>query len=65
LLGRLKTAHIVGYAIAEIPAVLGLVLFFFTGERMDFYLLGVFSFLAMVLYYPKLNHWEVWLQKQA
>ncbi len=65
LLGRLKTAHIVGYAIAEIPAVLGLVLFLFTGDRMDFYLLGVFSILAMVLYYPKLNHWEVWLQKPA
>jgi hypothetical protein len=64
LLGRLKTANMVVYAIAEVPAILGLVLFLFTGDRKDFYLLAVFSILAMILYYPKLNHWEVWLRKQ-
>ncbi|MCU0587320.1 MAG: hypothetical protein MUF52_04105 [Syntrophobacteraceae bacterium] len=65
LLGRLRTANIAVYAIAEIPAILGLVLFILTGDRKDFYILGTFSILAMVLYYPKLNHWEVWLQRKA
>jgi hypothetical protein len=41
------------------------VLFILTGDRKDFYILGTFSILAMVLYYPKLNHWEVWLQRKA
>ncbi len=65
LLNRLRIANIVVYAIAEIPAILGLVLFLFTGDRKDFYILGLFSILAMVLYFPKLYHWEVWLQRKA
>jgi hypothetical protein len=64
-LGKLKTANVVAYAIGEIPAVLGLVLFMFTGNRQDFYALAAFSVLAMVLYYPKLNHWEAWLQRRV
>jgi hypothetical protein len=65
LLGRLTTANVLVYAIAEVPAILGLVLFIFTGDRKDFYILGTFSILAMILYYPKLNHWEVWLQRRS
>ena len=65
LLGRLKTANMVVYVIAEVPALLGLVLFLFTGDRKDYYILAVFSILAMILYYPKLNHWEVWIRKQG
>lgn len=65
LLGRLKTANMAVYAIAEVPSLLGLVLFLFTGDRKDFYLLATFSILAMMLYYPKINHWEVWLRKKG
>ena len=64
-LSKLKTANIVAYAIAEIPVVLGLVLFMFTGNRHDFYALGAFSLLAMILYYPKMHHWEAWLQRKV
>lgn len=63
-LNKLKTANIVAYAIAEVPALLGLVLFMFTGNRHDFYALGAFSLLGMILYYPKLNHWEAWIQRK-
>lgn len=65
LLRKLKTANIVVYAIAELPAILGLVLFMLTGKREDFYALGTFSILAMILYYPKLSHWEAWLQRKS
>jgi hypothetical protein len=65
LLGKLKSANIVVYAIAELPVILGLVLFMLTGNRQDFYALGTFSLLAMVLYYPKLDHWKAWLQRRS
>jgi hypothetical protein len=64
LLNILKIANIVVYAIAELPVILGLVLFMLTGNRQDFYALGTFSLLAMVLYYPKLDHWKAWLQRK-
>ncbi|OGS06905.1 MAG: hypothetical protein A2270_00520 [Elusimicrobia bacterium RIFOXYA12_FULL_51_18] len=45
-------------AMAEIPAFLGLMLFFLAGSRWDFYLLAAFSTAIELIYFPKYRIWE-------
>ena len=63
LVRKLVVAHIVTYCLCEIPAILGLVLFLMGGHYREFYVLLLFSLLLMVLYFPKIDHWEAWLRK--
>lgn len=63
LVRRLVVAHIVTYCLCEIPAILGLVLFLMGGHYREFYVLLLFSLLLMVLYFPKIDHWEAWLRR--
>ncbi len=63
LVKKLRTTQIVTYALSEIPAVLGLVLFFLHGFSKEIYAFFAFSLVMMVLYFPKFEHWVVWLRK--
>ncbi|MHC1743435.1 MAG: hypothetical protein AB9873_10445 [Syntrophobacteraceae bacterium] len=63
-LKRLRTATIVSLVMTEIPAILGLVLFLATGITEEFYLMVALSLVAVALYFPKLNHWEVWMRRR-
>lgn len=64
-LKRLRMATVASLAMAEIPAILGLVLFLLTGNTEDFYVLVALSLIAVALYYPKLHHWQVLLRKRT
>ncbi len=55
---RLRTATFLGYALSEIPAVFGLVLFFLAGLNKAFYVLWFLSLLSMLLQFPRLRSWE-------
>ncbi len=63
-LSRLRTATIVSLVMTEIPAVMGLVLFLATGITEEFYVMVALSLVAAALYFPKLNHWEVWMRRR-
>ncbi len=63
LVGRLRTTVFVTFALCEIPAVLGFVLFFLHGFSREIYAFFAFSLVMMVLYFPKFDHWVVWLRK--
>lgn len=63
LVRKLVVAHIVTYCLCEVPAILGLVLFLMGGHYREFYVLLLFTLLLMVLYFPKIDHWEAWLRK--
>jgi hypothetical protein len=55
---RLRSAHIVTYALCESIAIYGLVLFFLEKERTEFYaFLGV-SFFLMLVHFPKYDDWK-------
>lgn len=58
--GRLFTASVVTAAAAEIPAILGLVLFMLFGLRGDFYALFALSLALEAIYFPRLDGWREW-----
>jgi len=65
LLMKLNTAALVTYFVAEVPAILGLILFLLCGLARDFY---IFLFLALILeliYFPRAKNWEAWLQAKS
>ncbi len=64
LSGRLKSLKIVSivtFILCEAPAVLGAALFATGGFYREFYAFFLYSMLLMVLYFPRLNQWERWL----
>ena len=58
VLARLRTGALVAAALAEAPAVLGLVLFVLAGRRWDFYLLAGWSLLLQLVHFPRHERWE-------
>ena len=65
LLARLARANIVTLALCELPALLGLVLFFVAGFISDFYLLFGVSMLLLFFYFPRYNKWKNWVRDKA
>jgi len=57
---RLQMASVVSFALAEVPAVGGLMVFVLTGVREAAYPLFVVSFAGLLLYFPRWGQWEEW-----
>ena len=62
---RLVSTSITIAALAEVPAVLGLVLFMLSGMRGDFYALFVLSLALQAVYFPRLEGWRQWAAEPA
>lgn len=62
---RLVLTSIITAALAEVPAVLGLVLFMLSGLRGDFYALFALSLALLAIYFPKLDGWRQWAAEPA
>jgi len=62
---RLVSTSIVTAALAEVPAVLGLVLFMLSAMRIDFYALFVLSLVLQAVYFPRLEGWRQWATEPA
>jgi len=60
---KLTMATVVTFALSEVPAILGLILFLLGGYVKEFYLLLALSALMMGLHFPKADHWAVWFRK--
>lgn len=56
--GRLSRAAIVAAVLAELPAVLGLVLFHLAGTSRDFYSLLFVSLFLEFMYFPRFKVWQ-------
>jgi hypothetical protein len=57
---RLFAASIVSSALAEVPGLLGLVVYMLTGLPTAAYPLFVLSLAALLLYFPRWSQWEEW-----
>ncbi|GEM_PF-1079098 len=55
--GKLFKTTILVTALCEVPAILGMMLFFIGGNRWDFYPFLFFSALLIVLYFPRFHYW--------
>ena len=62
---RLVSTSITIAALAEVPAILGLVLFMLSGLRGDFYVLFGLSLVLQALYFPRLDGWRQWVAEPA
>ena len=58
---RLVRASVVTFVLAEIPAVLGLMLFFLRGLNRDFYALLFVSLIVVFMHFPRLASWREWI----
>jgi len=58
LCAKLTTVSIITSALAEIPIILGFVLFVIAGYHTDFYILGFVSLYLMVRHFPYFRQWE-------
>lgn len=61
-LPRLQRAALLTMVLAEVPAVLGLVLFFVGGNAADFYKLLFASIVLAFIHFPRRRAWEEWLK---
>ena len=55
---NLSQAAVITFALCEVVAVLGLVLFLLAGNAMDFYILMTISLGFFYLFFPKYDQWE-------
>jgi hypothetical protein len=58
LLAALSYNQVLVFAVAEVPVILGLALYFVGGYLVDFYLLAGLSGVAFALAYPSAVEWE-------
>jgi len=61
-LGRLRAVALLTLALAEVPALAGLALFFIGGYNVDFYGLLLVSLILLFMYFPRARTWEARLQ---
>lgn len=61
----LLAATVISLALAESPAIFGLVLFLLGGNRWDFYGFAAFALLLMLVVFPRDHEWRDWLRRQA
>jgi len=55
---KMTAANIVTLALAEAPAMLGLVLFFVWRQQTDFYVMCAFSLYLIIRHFPRFGEWE-------
>jgi hypothetical protein len=58
VLSALSSTQVLVFAVAEVPVVLGLALYFVGGYLLDFYLMAGLSLVAFSLVFPSANDWE-------
>lgn len=63
LVNKFRTVTVITFALCELPAIAGLVLFFLGGPAENFYILALYSSVLMVVYFPQVRHWQAWIQK--
>ena len=56
LTGKLRTASTITLLVAEMPAILGLLLFLMGGFYREFYIALAYSVLVVVAYFPRYRH---------
>jgi len=61
----LLAATVISLALAESPAIFGLVLFLLGGDRWDFYGFAAFALLLVLVVFPRHNEWQDWMRQQT
>lgn len=62
--GPLVTAAVYIFALCELPALFGLVLYFLGRNTADFYLFLLLSLFFFSIHFPKFSQWEEWYRQR-
>lgn len=62
--GPLATAAVITYALCEVPAIFGLVLYVLGRDVSDFYLFLILSLFSFSIHFPKFRQWEEWSRQR-
>jgi hypothetical protein len=62
LILKLFRVSIMTSVLAEVPALMGLVLFFLGGFNSDFYILLFVSFFLVFMFFPRISNWKTWIK---
>lgn len=65
LLAKLFRTSLITLFLCEVPALIGLVLFFIGGFIKDFYILLFVSVFLIFMFFPRRNQWEDWINTHA
>ena len=65
LISLLQKVSMISASLCEVPVIFGLVLFFLSGNRGDFYILLIMSFVLFMVYFPKYTNWDLWMQSKV
>jgi len=65
LVNKLFQAGVVTLALCELPAVLGLAMYFLGRMYFDFYILLAFSLVLFFFYFPRYERWKEWMDRKA
>jgi hypothetical protein len=60
---KMQTATVITIIAAEIPALLGLLMFLLGGVYREFYIALAYSLLVILIYFPRRSQWEMLLRK--
>jgi len=60
---KMRTATAITILAAELPALLGLLMFLLGGVYREFYIALAFSLLVLFVYFPRQYHWEMLIGK--
>ena len=58
----MQTTTVVTMITAEVPALLGLLMFFLGGVYREFYIALAYSLLVILIYFPRRSQWEMLLR---
>ncbi|MEW5901587.1 MAG: hypothetical protein AB1715_09020 [Acidobacteriota bacterium] len=61
---RLGRSSLLAAAVAEVPAVLGFILFFLTGSGRDFFYLLFVSLFLEFMFFPRISNWEALIRER-
>ena len=65
LINHLQRMSMISAILCEVPVILGLVLFFLSGNVQDFYVLLILSFVSFVMYFPRFSNWDEWIKSKT
>ena len=60
LVQKLFRTSLISVSLSEVPALLGMALFFLTGQTKDFIILLAVSFFLIFMFFPRRQNWADW-----
>ncbi len=65
LINKLFRVSVISSILAQVPALLGFLLFLISGLNGDFYILLFVSFFLTFMFFPRISNWRAWIRNNS